>query len=149
MTSTYDTDAYTWALAQADALRRRSSNELDWDNLAEEIESVGKSQAAELRSRYITLLMHLLKWAYQPERRSRSWESTIRRERLEIARHLDGNPGLKSRRDELLGSAYETARIDAVGETDLPSETFPETNPFTLAEVMDDGFWPDAPVSAP
>ncbi len=143
MSSTYDTDAYTWALAQADALRRRSSNELDWDNLAEEIESVGKSQAAELRSRYITLLMHLLKWAYQPERRSRSWRNTITRERREIVRHLDGNPGLKPQRDELLGSAYGTARIDASTETDLPQETFPETNPFTLAEAMDEEFWPD------
>lgn len=147
MTVTYDTDAYSWAMAQADALRRRSSNELDWDNLAEEIESVGKSQAAELRSRYIILLMHLLKWAYQPERRSRSWSNTINRERREIGRHLDGNPGLKSQRDELLGSAYGTARLDASTETDLPIETFPETNPFTLAEAMDDGFWPERSVS--
>ncbi len=73
MSSTYEHDTYSWALAQAEALRRRSGNELDWDNLAEEIESLGKSQASELRSRYIVLLMHLLKWAFQPERRSRSF----------------------------------------------------------------------------
>lgn len=125
-------------------MRRRSGNELDWDNLAEEIESLGKSQASELRSRYIVLLMHLLKWAFQPERRSRSWENTIRRERKEIERHLAGNPGLKSRRDELFGDAYFTARLDASSETDLPVETFPETSPFTLAQVMNEEFWPNS-----
>ncbi len=144
MSSTYDDDTYSWALAQAEALRRRSGNELDWDNLAEEIESLGKSQASELRSRYIVLLMHLLKWAFQPDRRSRSWENTIRRERMEIARHLLGNPGLKSRRDELFGDAYVAARLDASSETDLPIETFAETNPFTMAQAMDDEFWPES-----
>ena len=144
MKSLYDTDAYTWAMTQADALRRRSANEIDWDNVAEEIESVGKSQASELRSRYITLLLHLLKWRFQPERRTRSWENTVRRERREIVRHLTGNPGLKPDREELFASAYETARLDASTETDLPLESFPQDNPFGLDQAMDEGFWPDA-----
>ena len=140
----YDDDFYSWTQRQADALRRRSGNEIDWDNLAEEIESLGKSQAAELRSRYITLLLHLLKWRFQPDRRSRSWEATIRRERREIDRHLSANPGLKSRRAALFADAYKTARIDASGETDMAQDVFPETSPFTLAQAKAENFWPEA-----
>ena len=146
MTDLYDRDAYTWAMQQADALRRRSANEIDWDNVAEEIESVGKSQSSELRSRYAVLLLHLLKWLFQPERRSRSWDTSIRVQRRAIEDHLGENPGLKSRRDELFGRAYFEARLTAAGETDLPVEMFPETNPFTLAEAMDENFWPEPPV---
>ena len=140
----YDEDFYSWTQRQADALRRRSGNEIDWDNLVEEIESLGKSQAAELRSRYITLLLHLLKWRFQPDRRSRSWEATIRRERREIDRHLSANPGLKSRRAALFADAYKTARIDASGETDMAQDAFPETSPFTLAQATAEDFWPEA-----
>ena len=78
MSDLYDKDTYTWALQQADALRRRSANEVDWENVAEEIESVGKTEARELENRYIVLLTHLLKWLYQPGMRSRSWEASIR-----------------------------------------------------------------------
>lgn len=143
MTDLYDKDIYTWALTQADALRRRSANEIDWENVAEEIESVGKSEARELESRYIILLTHLLKWLYQPGGRSRSWETSIRVQRVALTRHTETNPGLKPRRDEFLGAAYQIARLTAAGEADLPVETFPEANPFILAEAMDENFWPE------
>ena len=58
----YDTDLYQWTIEQADALRRRAVNELDYDNLAEEIEGVGRSERREIRSRLEILLIHLLKW---------------------------------------------------------------------------------------
>ncbi len=145
MTNLYDKDVYTWALQQADALRRRSANEIDWDNVAEEIESVGKTEARELESRYTILLAHLLKWRFQADRRSKSWEISIKVQRVSIARHLEENPGLKPRRDELLGAAYQVARLQAAGETELSEAIFPESNPFTLSEAMDPEFWPDAP----
>lgn len=145
MTDLYERDTYSWAMQQADALRRRSANEVDWDNVAEEIESVGKSEARELESRYIVLLTHLLKWLYQPAGRSRSWEASIRVQRASLARVMETNPGLKPRRDELFGAAYRIARLEASGETELPLEAFPETNPFTLAEAMDEGSWPELP----
>ena len=144
MTDLYEKDTYSWAMQQADALRRRSANEIDWENVAEEIESVGKSQSSELYSRYVVLLTHLLKWVFQPGRRSRSWEASIRVQRVDIARLIDANPGLQPKRDEIFGAAYRTARLAATGETDLQVETFPETNPFTLAEAMDENFWPEA-----
>jgi hypothetical protein len=145
----YDTDFYSWALSEAEKLRRRSHNELDWDNLAEEIEALSRTEARELRSRYVTLLLHLLKWMYQPERRRRSWRNTIERERREVLRHLGENPALKAHRDEIFGEAFGTARLDASSETDLDVATFPETNPFTIAQAMDEDFWPDAPANQP
>lgn len=147
MTNLYDKDVYTWALQQADALRRRSANEVDWDNVAEEIEGVGRSEARELLSRYVVLLAHLLKWRFQPALRGSSWEITIRTQRGLIVRHLDDNPGLKSRRDELFARAYFEAASEAALQTELPLATFPDTNPFTLAEAMDAEFWPDAPAA--
>lgn len=146
MDDLYDTDGYTWAIQQAEALRRRSANEIDWDNVAEEIESVGKSQASALESHFTVLLTHLLKWVFQSERRSRSWEASIRTARIQLAKVIRKNPGLKSELPELFADAYQTARLTASGETDLPVETFPETSPFSVEEAMDDGFWPEASV---
>jgi hypothetical protein len=145
MSALYETDTYTWAMKQSDALRRRSANEIDWDNVAEEIESVGKTELRELRSRYTVLLTHLLKWLIQPHSRSASWEITIKGQRRELTRHLAANPGLKLLRDSTFGEAYMEARDAAAIETALPLGDFPDTNPFTLAQAMDDSFWPDGP----
>lgn len=143
MSTLYDDDTFTWAMKQADALRRRSANEIDWENVAEEIESVGKAEARELESRYVVLLAHLLKWRYQPDRRGASWEITIKVQRRQIARHLERNPGLKSQRDELFAAAYFEAVANAALETTLDLGSFPETNPFTFAQAMDEDFWPE------
>lgn len=145
MPSLYDADFYTWAMSQGSALRRRSANEIDWENVAEEIETLGRSEARELLSRYAVLLAHLLKWMIQPQARSTSWEISIKRQRRDIARLLVESPGLKPRRDELFGEAFQDARDDAVLETGLSLDRFPDTNPFTLAQTMDDGFWPEGP----
>jgi hypothetical protein len=147
MTDLYDKDTYTWAMRQADALRRRSANEVDWDNVAEEIESVGKSEARELESRYAVLLAHLLKWRLQPEARSRSWEATIKIQRRMIEREYRKNSGLKPMREELFADAYLQALGVAAQETGLGLEAFPEVSPFTLAEAIEENFWPEAPAA--
>lgn len=139
----YETDAYTWGLKQSDALRRRAVEEIDWDNVAEEIEDVSRSEARELLNRLIVLLAHLLKWRLQSERRSASWRATIIEQRTRLELHLGDNPGLKARRDEILGQAYRVARARAAQECDLPLETFPETNPFTWVQALDEEFWPE------
>ena len=77
MSKGFDADYYTWTREQADALKRRSANELDWDKLAEELYCLGVSEEKELGSRYVVLLAHLLKWIHQPDRRSRSWRNTL------------------------------------------------------------------------
>jgi hypothetical protein len=138
----YEADFYTWALEQAALLRERRFDELDLENLREEVEDLGRRQADELGSRYATLLQHLLKWEFQPERRSNSWAGTIGRSRRKIAEHVAANPGLKPRRADLFANAYADGRADAAIETNLPLEHFPAENPYTLDQATDEEFWP-------
>ena len=146
----YEDDFYSWTRDQAAALRRLASSRVnlaepvDLLNVAEEIESLGQSQFRELYSRYRVLLLQLLKWQYQPDRRSPSWRITIRNQRDELAELLAASPGLKSRRQGQLAKAYAGARQDAADETGLSLERFPETCPYALAKTEDPSFWPDA-----
>ena len=139
----YERDFYTWANEQAALIRAGKFDQADIENIAEELETLGRSEARELKSLYRVLLLHLLKWRYQPNLQSSSWKATIRRKReVEIPEHLGENPGLKPRQQELFEAAYRSARIDAVGETGLPEATFPKDCPFTLDEAMRGDFWP-------
>jgi len=145
--SLYDTDFYGWTQFQAKILREGKFQNLDIENLIEEIESMGKSEQRELESRLEILLMHLLKWRYQPERRSVSWELTIKTQRNQINRHLKKNPSLQSKIDEAQADAYEDATFSAAQETQLHIKAFPSQCPWTFAEIMDADFWPEAPQS--
>jgi hypothetical protein len=142
MSNAFDDDYYTWTKTQAEALRRRSANELDWDLLSQELDALGQSEERELNSRYRVLLTHLLKWIMQPERRSRSWETTIRIQRRDLARHLGKNPGLKRIEAEEFEDAYQVARLQASNETDLEFALFPEQPPFTMDQAKDETYWP-------
>lgn len=141
--SLYERDFYTWAMRQAALLRERRFDELDVENVAEEIETLERSEARELRSSYRLLLMHLLKWRHQPKRRSRSWAGTIVRERQNAQLGLQENSGLKPLQVKLFAEAYLLARKEAEAETGLPLSTFPETCPYPLEQALDDDFWPD------
>ena len=146
MSATYDSDFYTWAKEQAALARARSTNEIDWDNIAEELEGLSRSEYRELRSRLVVLLEHLLKWIAQPERRSRSWLATIKVQRRDLDEHLLENPGLKPREAEAFDSAYASARLQAAGATNLEETAFPVEPPFTLEQARDhDWMPPDAP----
>ena len=136
MTSTYEQDFYRWTQEQAELLKAGALSQLDVENLIEEIESMGKSQKRALISRMTVLLMHLLKWDYQPDRRSGSWKSTIITQRKEIKRLLKDNPGLKSIITEMLTETYLDAAEIASAETELPESTFPETCPYTVEHLM-------------
>ena len=139
---TYDGDYYGWTQQQAAYLRGGRMDRVDIENLAEEIESLGKSQESELASRYKVLCLHLLKQIVQPERNGRSWEATIAEQRASIAIHLRKNPGLKSKKADLFADGYEIARKTAKAETGLPLAYFPATPPFTLDEAEDETFVP-------
>lgn len=142
MSDLYDEDFTLWTERQAALLRRRASGELvnddaiDWLNVAEEIESVGGNTRRELRSRLTVLLQHLIKWQYQPEHRSRSWQSTVRTQRREIEDLLAENPSLRSKLPELILVAYPRARADAMEETGLLN--LPEVSPFTIEQALND-----------
>ncbi len=146
--SLYEEDFYRWSLEQAErlralaAIRANLAVPLDLKNLAEEIESVGIAQLHALRARLRQLLAHLLKWRFQPKRRTRSWRTTIRVQRDAIADLLESSPSLRRRLSEELAKAYAKARRQAADETGLPLATFPETCPFTPEQVEDPEFLP-------
>lgn len=139
----YDVDFHAWAVEQAEALKRRSANEIDWDNLAEELASLSRQEAWELYNRYVVLLTHLLKWIYQPAHRSKSWRNSIAIQRREIAKHLRRNPSLKSVESQEFADAFATARLQASTETGLAVEALPEKPPFSPDQSKDSAWWPD------
>ena len=140
----YESDYYTWALGQARALRAHSTEALDWENLAEEVEGLARTEARELESRLEVLLVHLLKWRYQPKKRSRSWTLTIREQRQRVARVVTQNPGLKRMLTESVTAAYALARLVAARETRLAERTFRPTSPWSFEHITDAEFWPNS-----
>lgn len=142
MNDLYDTDVVLWSERQAALLRRRAAGDLvndadlDWHNVAEEIEAVGRSARRELQSRLAWLLQHLLKWRYQPEFRSASWRTTIRNQRNAIEDLLAESPSLKAVLPEIFAAAYRRARLNALDETGLLA--LPEATPFTLDQTLGD-----------
>ncbi|PWR17725.1 DUF29 domain-containing protein [Zavarzinia compransoris] len=140
----YERDFYAWAHEQAALLRAGRLSDADIENIAEEIESMGKGEKRELLSRLTVLLAHLLKWRHQPERRSTSWRLTIRIQRRDIADHLGDNPSLKALLPAAIARVYDSARLSAAAETDLPLPAFPETCPWSLDHILSEDFWPEA-----
>jgi hypothetical protein len=146
--SDYDTDIVAWAEDQARLLRRRAAGELvndaefDWTNIAEEIEDVAGRHRQEIRSRLAVLCTHLLKWTYQPSRRSRSWRGSIVDARDEIADLIGTMPTLRNYPAGQLAGAYARGRRRAEAETGIE---MPEDCPWTIQQVLDQGFWPPPP----
>ncbi|MEY3787822.1 MAG: hypothetical protein RLZ75_2029 [Pseudomonadota bacterium] len=138
----YHQDFYGWTQEQAKLLREHRLNELDLENLLEEVESMGKSEKRELESLLEVLLMHLLKWHYQPNFQGKSWELTIREQKAKSIRHLKENPSLKGQLAETFMYAYEDARLWAARETGLSLDTFPDACPWTFEQVIDPVFFP-------
>jgi Domain of unknown function DUF29 len=140
----YDTDFYAWTQEQAALLREGAVQDLDLPNLAEEIESLGISQKHALASHLRNLVMHLLKWHYQPSGRQmgHSWQSSIIHARDEITTILEDLPGLQPSVADLLARRYPAARRLAHTETGLPLATFPAACPWAVEQVLDEDFWP-------
>lgn len=144
MDSLYEHDLAQWALREAALIRAGRLDEADLANLAEEIESLGRSQYASVRNKFRVLLIHLLKWDHQPERRTRSWTLSIRDARDRIGSTVEDSPSLRRRQQEALLRAYQSARPRAALETDLPISVFPEACPYTLDEALERlVLWPD------
>lgn len=139
----YDSDFVRWTDEQAAALRAGQVDLMDLPNLAEEIESLGKKDRRRLKSRLTILVMHLLKWRYQAERRSGSWESTIRTQRAEIRQLLDDSPSLRQDVRAYVRERYDMARRNAAAEADLPLTKFPERCPFTWDQILAEEWLPD------
>jgi Domain of unknown function DUF29 len=139
----YEQDFYAWLMTQAAHLRAKAWDALDIDRLVEEIEDLGNEQRHAVASHLRILLLHLLKWAYQPERRGESWRHSINNARAEIDGRLTMSPSLRSQLPTLLGWAYPKAQRAAADETGLPPAIFPETCPWSLGQLLDEDFLPE------
>ena len=141
--SLYETDYLQWIETTVEKLRSQDYSNIDWENLIEEIESMGRSERKSIRSNLIVVLIHLLKWQFQPELRSRSWQSSIFEHRRRIRNDLKDSPSLKPYLAEVFAECYWDAVESASVETGLPMEVFPQLCPYTSVEVLDSNFLPD------
>jgi hypothetical protein len=139
----YDQDFYCWISKNVELLRNGRLAELDVEHIAEELESMGKRDLRELRSRLQVLVMHLLTWKYQPEKQSKSWSRTIDQQRNEIEDLLLDSPSLRGQLVSALEIVYTRAKQNAHQETGLPEEVFPSYCPFELTEILDQYFLPE------
>ncbi len=140
----YAEDVAAWAVEQARLLRAGQFDLIDIEHIADEIEDVGTSESRELASRMAVLLMHYLKWQFQPSLRTASWYNTAVLQRRMIERRLKRTPSLRTLLSdaEWLADVWDDARIQAVKETGLGLDAFPEACPWALAEMMLDGWMP-------
>jgi hypothetical protein len=134
--STYDVDFAAWARRQAALIRAGHWEHIDASNVADEIDDLSKRQQHELRSRLRVLIVHVLKWDHQPERRSRSWALTIREQQVRIEDVLAVSPSLQALLVDYVQAVYESARDLAALETGLPDSTFPPAMPYTVEQVL-------------
>jgi hypothetical protein len=139
----YEEDFYGRSMAMAGLLKERRMTELDYDNLIEEIESMGGSVVDQLMNRLTVVMANLLKWQHQPSRRCRSWQLLFKEQRIKIKRLIQSSPSLKIKMDEVFSTAYEYALYQAERETELSPKTFPKDCSYTFDQCLDDEFYPD------
>ena len=138
----YDQDLYAWLTSNAELLRQGRLTEIDAEHIAEELEDMSKSERRAIERYLRVLILHLLKWQYQPSLRSPSWQQSIDNARDEIERRLQDSPSLRPRLGELIAARYGNVRRNAMRETGLPIPTFPESCPFSIVQLLDEEFWP-------
>jgi len=141
--SLYERDFYAWANAQAALLRAGKFDNADIENIAEEIQSLARGEKRALADRLTELLLHLLRWRFQPVFRGNVWRSMITEQRYRLDQHLADNPSLKSQIETIVHDAYRLARLAAERETGLARATFPKECPFTYDQAMDEDYLPD------
>jgi hypothetical protein len=140
----YDTDFYEWCLENAALIRAGRIDEVDLEHVAEEIEDMGKRDKREVQSRLAVLIMHLLKWQAQPERRAKpSWVATIKEQRHRLMRVVSDSPSLVRICQGELPTIYPDAVRMAIRETRLDRASFPKECPFTAEQILQDDFFPE------
>jgi Domain of unknown function DUF29 len=140
----YDGDYYAWIQKQARALRKHRIDEIDWANVAEEIEDLGKSEKRSVESQIARIVEHLLKLAYAPARMKslnrRGWELSIREARHQIRKLLRESPSLSRETNALFADAYESGRTAALIALKAADSGLPEISPWSLEQVLDKDF---------
>ena len=146
VSSLYDSDFLGWTHQQVAALRAREPERLDYENLIEEIESMGKQLQAELVNRLAVLLAHLLKWQFQPavrDRHGRSWQLSAKEQRLQIAKLVHNNPSLAPFIADAMAGGYEIAVLRAARESGFDEHSFPPANPYVFEQAMQPDWMPN------
>ncbi len=143
MQPTRDSDYYAWTLETALCLQTGRLGEVDLISVAQELEDMGKAQRHALASHLKVLIVHLLKWRYQPTFRGVRWRLSITNARDEIAELLADSPSLRPTIGALVARRYAAARSRAALETGLSEDTFPLTCPFSEDQLLDNSFWAD------
>jgi hypothetical protein len=140
--SLYETDYLQWIETTVEKLRQKNYAAIDWENLIDEIADMARSERKSLKSNLTIVLLHLLKWQYQPQLRSGSWKGSIVEHRRRIREDLKDSPSLKPYLETIFSECYVDAVEQASAETGLPIETFPSESPYTAAQALDAGFFP-------
>lgn len=144
MNTLYDQDFYLWTQKMSELIKNRQFDAVDWENIVEEIETLGRSEKRAVKSHLVILLLHLLKWQYQPEYRCRSWSASTNNARRQLQKLLKENPSLAT--DFLVESvpvAYEEAREKASEETTIYLENFPIECPYSIEEIKQKNWLPN------
>lgn len=141
----YDQDFARWSAEQAALLRQGRLEFLDIENVAEEIESLGRSDKREIASQVGVILLHLLKWEFQPEKRKPGWFLTLQEQRGQIGTLISESPSLKATLPKALVEEFALARLKAANETELPIRTFPVQCPYSVEDVTSRSFLPGEP----
>lgn len=136
MTSLYEKDFHAWSLEQANYLRLGNIARLDMDHLIEEIETLSNSDKKSMVSYLCNYFLHMLKVKYQPQKYTRSWDTSIKLSLIKAKRILKKYPSFKPLLKEFMQEAYEDSRYEASRETGLELEIFPEECPWTLEEIL-------------
>ncbi|RKT43630.1 DUF29 domain-containing protein [Thiocapsa rosea] len=139
--ASYDRDYHAWLTESAALLREGCLSDIDFAQIAEELEDMGRSERRAIESYLKVLIVHLLKWQHQTERRGPSWQLSIANSRDAIGRRLRESPSLRPKLPEMVVERYPNARQHAALETGLDLADLPETCPFTVAQLLDDGYW--------
>ena len=142
-TTLYETDFNLWIEQTVNQLKNGQIQDLDIENLIEEVQSMGSNDKREIKSRLIVLIMHLLKYKYQPKKKTKSWTSTIITQRNELELVLENSPSLNPFLKENISECYQKSRKNAARETKLPLTTFPLECPFTSEQIIDSDYFPD------
>ncbi len=140
----YDSDFHAWIQHHITLLKEGRFGEIDAEHLILELEDMGKSNLRDLESRFIILIAHLLKWQFQPDKRSNSWSSSINEQRVRIARLLRKTPSLKRELYNAIEDALPDTLEIAVDDTTLPPSIFPNKCPYTIEQLLDKTFYPES-----
>jgi Lhr-like helicase len=139
----YEMDRAAWLTRQVELIKSGRFALVDQEHLLEELEAEVGNYRREIKRRLRVLIAHLLKWKYQPDRRSSSWRGTIRVQRIDIADLLKDNPSLRQTVRQAIEDAYSDAVKLAADETGMLEDAYPASCEWEESELLNPDFWPE------